>query len=187
MPNLRSMPEEGNFLDILRGHSGVMFPLLDFEQALLRGPSPFSEAERELLVAFVSGVNACSYCQRSHTFVAAEYEVAEELPAALLEDIEGAAVDEKLKPVFHFARKLTETPARITAADTAPLYDAGWDDTAVFHTIAVTSYTNLVNRLVDGIGLEAPDEPLREIAKALKAGGYTGVKDFVAAEGDGAS
>ncbi len=179
MAHLRSMPENGTFLDILKAHAELMFPWLDFEQALLRGPSPLTEGEPELLVAYVSGLNACSYCHRSHTFVASEYDFPEDLPGELLEDLDGAPIDDRLKAVFRFARKLTESPARMTDADADAVYDAGWDDTALFHVIAVTAYTNFVNRLVDGIGLESDDAPLKEIAKMLKATGYASIKEFV--------
>ena len=47
------------------------------------------------------------------------------------------------------------------------------------------TYTNFVNRLVDGIGLEADDPPLKEIAKILKATGYASIKEFV--KGDAGS
>ena len=173
------MPENGTFLDILKAHPELMFPWLDFEQALLRGPSSLSEGERELLVAYVSGLNACSYCHRSHTFAAAEYDFPEDIPAALIEDLDEAPVEDRLKAVFRFACKLTENPARMTDADAEAVYNAGWDDTALFHIIAVTSYTNFVNRLVDGIGLEADDPLLKEIAKMLKATGHASIKELV--------
>jgi uncharacterized peroxidase-related enzyme len=190
------MPENGTFLDILKTHTGLMFPWLDFEQALLRGPSPLSEGEgeRELLVAYVSGLNTCSYCHRCHTFVAAEYGhrchtfvaaeygFPEDLPARLIEDLDTAEIEDQLKAAFRFATKLTESPARMTDGDTAELYDAGWDDGTVFHIIAVISYPNFVNRLVGGIGLEANDGPLREIAKMLKTTGYASIKEFVEGE-----
>jgi alkylhydroperoxidase family enzyme len=37
-------------------------PLIEFHEVLLRGPSPFTEAERELIAAYVSGLNRCRYC-----------------------------------------------------------------------------------------------------------------------------
>lgn len=107
------------------------------------------------------------------------------MPGQLVEDLDGAPIEDRLKAIFRFARKLTESPARMTDADAARVYDEGWDDTALFHVIAVTAYTNFVNRLVDGIGLEADDPPLKEIAKILKATGYASIKEFV--KGDAGS
>jgi AhpD family alkylhydroperoxidase len=49
-------------------------------EALLRGDSPFTVAEREMMAAYVSGVNACRYCQGAHTAAAAkQFGVSEQL------------------------------------------------------------------------------------------------------------
>jgi AhpD family alkylhydroperoxidase len=45
-------------------------PLLDYHQALLRGPSPLSVADRELIAAHVSGLTACRYCRGVRTATA---------------------------------------------------------------------------------------------------------------------
>ena len=43
-----------------------------------------------------------------------------------------------------------------------------------FQATAVAGYTNLVNRIADGVGLDTSDGPLKEIAKHLALGGYNG-------------
>ena len=45
-------------------------PLYDLAQVLLRGPSPLSEAERELIAAHVSHRNDCMFCRNSHAAAA---------------------------------------------------------------------------------------------------------------------
>lgn len=57
---LRSLPETATYIDIFKSYPGLMGHLLEFEQTLLRGPSSFREAERELIAAYVSGLNQCS-------------------------------------------------------------------------------------------------------------------------------
>ena len=41
-------------------------PLYELAQVLLRGESPLSEAERELIAAYVSHLNDCMFCMNSH-------------------------------------------------------------------------------------------------------------------------
>src|SRR6267142_894959 len=41
-------------------------PLYELAQILLRGPSTMSEAERELIAAYVSYRNDCAFCMNSH-------------------------------------------------------------------------------------------------------------------------
>ena len=45
-------------------------PLCDLAEVLLRGPSPLSSAERELIAAYVSHRNGCMFCMNSHAAAA---------------------------------------------------------------------------------------------------------------------
>ena len=91
---------------------------------------------------------------------------------ALLADIETAPIEAKMKPILSYARKLTLSPARMTAADAALVYDAGWDDDALYSTVLVTALFNFYNRLVDGVGLTLPEGYEAEAGKRLSAQGY---------------
>src|SRR3954468_10967172 len=44
--------------------------LYELAQVLLRGESPLSEAERELISAYVSHLNECGFCRDSHAAAA---------------------------------------------------------------------------------------------------------------------
>lgn len=55
MPYLPSLPSDAPLLDVFRAYPDTSSLLLDYRQALLRGPFPFTEAERELIAAYVSG------------------------------------------------------------------------------------------------------------------------------------
>ena len=46
-------------------------PLCELAEALLRGPSTLTNGERELIAAYVSSLNECSYCTDSHAAFAA--------------------------------------------------------------------------------------------------------------------
>jgi AhpD family alkylhydroperoxidase len=67
MAYLPTLPEKATLLDIFRMFPQTNRPLLEFHEVLLRGPSPFTEAERELIAAYVSGLNGCRYCHGVHT------------------------------------------------------------------------------------------------------------------------
>lgn len=107
MPYLSSLPDNAVLLDVFRAHPGTAAPLLDYHEALLRGPSPLSVAERELIAAYVSGLNACGYCHGVHSAVAEAFGVGEGTLTALLDDVDSGPVDERLKPVLRYVSKLT--------------------------------------------------------------------------------
>ncbi len=118
------------------------------------------------------GLNACAYCHATHVAVAAACGVAPDLIKALLADIETAPVEATMKPILSYARKLTLSPARITAADAASVYDAGWNNDALYSTVLVAALFNFYNRLADGVGLALPEGYPAEAGKRLSTQGY---------------
>ena len=55
--------------------------------------------------------------------------------------------------MLRFVRKLTETPARMTEADTESLRGAGFSDEDVLAIVEVAAYYAYVNRVADGLGV----------------------------------
>ena len=175
MAYLRSLPDRAVLRDVFAAFPQTSRPLLDYHQALLRGPSPFSVAERELLAAYVSGLNACDYCHGVHTATAHAFGVDEQLMAGLLDDVDGAPVDAGMKPVLRYVRKLTQTPSRMTAADAEAVFAAGWDERALHDAVSVCALFNLMNRLVEGLGIQAGEDYFRVAAERLTSQGYAGL------------
>jgi uncharacterized peroxidase-related enzyme len=172
MPQLRSLPEQPVMRDLYRTHPATCKPLGEFTEAAMRGPSPFTQAERELIAAYVSGLNGCAYCHGTHVGVAEACGVAPGLVGALLVDIETAPLEANMKPILRYAKKLTLTPTQVTQGDAAEIYDAGWGDDALYSTALVTALFNFYNRLVEGVGLALPDGYVPEAAKRLSTKGY---------------
>jgi uncharacterized peroxidase-related enzyme len=172
MPRLRSLPDQPVMRDLYRAFPASCQPLGELTEAAMRGPSPFTQGQRELIAAYVSGLNACVYCHGTHVGVAEACGVGPDLINALLHDIETAPVEARMKPILRYARKLTLTPARMTEADASAIYHAGWDDDALYSTVLVAALFNFYNRLVDGVGLALPEGYVAEAAKRLSTKGY---------------
>ena len=133
-------------------------PVCAYTQELLRGPSPFTIAERELIAAFVSALNQCDFCHNTHMQTALAYGLDEELLSALLEDIDTAPIDSRLRPVLHYVKKLTQIPSRMVQADADAVFAAGWNEAALYHAVSVCGLFNFYNRLVEGIGIRLTPE-----------------------------
>ena len=150
---------------------GFERPLLELHQKVLRGEdSELTVGQRELIAAFVSGTNACSYCAGAHGATATEFGIEEGLLTALLEDIDASEVDDKLKPIFRFVKKLTLEPAKMIQADADAVFAIGWSERALYDAIAVCCIFYFMNRYVDGIGLNAIPEQFSSEGKILKMG-----------------
>ena len=187
MPFLKSMPADAALLGIFKLHPETALPLLDYHEALLRGVSPLSIGERELIAAFVSALNACSYCHGVHASTATAFGVDPGIFAALLADIDSSAIDERLKPLFRYVKKLTLTPSRMLQADADDVFAAGWTEDALYHAVSVCALFNFMNRLVDGLGIVAKPEYIGLAADRLHSGGYKVLKAIVSDASSGGS
>jgi AhpD family alkylhydroperoxidase len=107
MSYLRSRKPDAGLVQIFQAFPTIARPLLEYHEALLRGDSPFSAAERELIGAYVSGLNGCNHCRA-----------------------------------------------------------VGWTDRALHYAAAICGLFNLMNRLADGLGVEAPESYRKSRRKA---------------------
>ncbi len=158
MPFLSCLPENHHLSDVFKAFPHHVKPLLEYHDVLLRGESPLTLRERELIAAFVSGLNACSFCFGAHRVYAELYGTEEGALDKLLEDIDTAPIDDKLKPLFRYLKKLTEEPSRITQADADAVLTAGWSERALFDAVSVCALFNFMNRIIEGTGTKVnPD------------------------------
>ncbi len=180
-----SLPETAHLADVYRAFPQHVKPLLDYHDALLRGESPLTVAERELIAAFVSGLNACSFCFGAHKLAARAFGVEEATIDALVENVDAAPVDEKLKPILKYVAKLKNLPPRLTPADAKAVFDAGWSERALFDAIEVAALFNYMNRIIEGTGVafDYHAKPLTE--EDLERRRKFGYRDFGRAIGIG--
>lgn len=112
-----SLPDDAGVRHALQLEPEAGRLLIRYHTAVLRGPSPLTEGERELIAAYVSGLNACRYCHGVHSATARAFGIDEGLLGKLIEDEDAAAAPGKLRPILRFARKLTRDQARMAEAD----------------------------------------------------------------------
>jgi uncharacterized peroxidase-related enzyme len=175
MSYLKSLPSETTLLQVFQAYPGPARHLLAFHELLLRGESPFTPGEREMIAAYVSGLNSCDYCHGIHTITAEAFGVPEGVLAAAVADLDSAPVDEKLKPVLAYAGKLTRTPARMTDADAEAVFAAGWDERALHDAVLVCALFNFMNRMVEGLGIRADQAYATTSGERLREAGYAGL------------
>ena len=167
-------------LDVFRAHPGTSRPLLDYHEAVMRGPSAFTVGERELIAAYVSGLNACGYCLGVHRVTAERFGVDRDLLDALLTDLDSArGVEDRMRAVLRYVAKLTIAPADVTRDDALAVLDAGWDDDALHDAASVCGLFNLMNRVVDGMGVTADDNYLDVSGRRLADDGYAALKELL--------
>jgi uncharacterized peroxidase-related enzyme len=178
MPFVPSLPKGATLLNLFKAFPSTSVPLIQFHEALLRGPSPFTEGERELIATYVSGLNHCRYCHGVHSATAQRLGISRELVDSKI-DIDTAAVDAKMRPVLRYARKLTQQPSGVTQADADAIFAAGWEEDALYYTVAVTALFNFMNRLVEGMGIELDPVYVKPASERLAKQGYLPLIDLI--------
>jgi uncharacterized peroxidase-related enzyme len=182
MTYMKSMPD-ADLKELLKSEPDLGVPIAEYHEAMLRGPSPFSIGERELMAAYVSALNACDFCSGEHEVVAERFGVEHGTLAALLDDIDSAPLAENLLPTFHYLHKLTLQPSRMVAADAQAIYAAGWEDPALYHLASLCGLFCFNNRLINGIGIPPHDtDKLQITADRLHARGYASTVAFIKGE-----
>jgi uncharacterized peroxidase-related enzyme len=179
MSFLKCLPPDAVLLQVFQAFPKAARPLLEYHEVLLRGDSPFSPAERELIAAYVSGLNNCNYCRAVHSQTAIALGIDANAVANMLSDGRYEDVGLKMRPVLTFVRKLTLSPGKITVADVDAIFAAGWDDRALHDAVAICALFNLMNRLVNGLGVEAPEAYTKVAAERLAKGGYQQLANFL--------
>ncbi|TBR12577.1 MAG: peroxidase [Rugosibacter sp.] len=172
MAQLKNLPESATLRDVMRTYPRLARVALPLAQEVLRGPGELTPAQRELLFAYGSGLNACHFCHGTHTAVAERLGVDRAAILGALDDIETAPVEARIKPLLRYVKKLTLTPSRMSPADADAVRAAGWNDDALHEAIAVCALHNFFNRWVEGTGVDANEEFFPVNAERLVTEGY---------------
>jgi uncharacterized peroxidase-related enzyme len=148
-----------------------------YHQQILRGDSPLTVAERELIASYVSGLNQCRYCYETHRETAMNFDLSGDLIASLVGDPEVREAPERLRPLLRYARKLTLDQTGIDSSDADAVREAGWSERALHDLILVTAMFNFMNRFVHGHGIHAGPQQWKASGRYLFEQGYSGVVD----------
>ncbi len=166
VPGIRSLvlfrPETGKYL------YGLV-------QVLLRGESPLSEAERELIAAYVSHRNDCLFCRKSHAAAArCLYGTEKEIVDEVLNDMQQSGISDKMKALLHIAGKVQVSGKEVTPEDIARARNFGADDRAIHDTVLIAASFSMINRYVDGLASFTPtDNSIYEEMGKRMAKGYS--------------
>ena len=148
-------------------------PMSRVTQEAMRGPSPWSVGDRELMAAFVSKTNHCEFCTRTHLAVAqGAYRRDKKTVSASLTDLDTTAVEQPLRATLLMLGKLTREHA-VDAEDMRAVLAAGASRQQIEDALAVCFAFNVIGRLADTFGFFVPGpEAFEAGAKYLLARGY---------------
>lgn len=178
MPRYPGLKDDDYLEALFRRFPRGVRPLLELHDALMREASDLDIATRELIAAYVSGLNACQFCYGAHKAMAQAFGVDPVLIETLVTSgPEAAGIDEKLVPLLDYVRQITVEPSKSTDAMAEAVYAAGWSEDALYDAVAVSALYAYMNRILDGAGI-APKPlfaaPTDDELKARREGDYVG-------------
>lgn len=153
MPRLPSLPEGAHLRDLLARFPKNIDPLMTYVNAVMRSEGALSIGERELIAAFVSGLNSCRFCYGSHVIHAEAFGIEPALVKHLLDDLDSSDVPDRMKPLLRYVEKLNTLPNRLVQADVEAVLEQGWSEDALFEAVEVSGLFNMMNRIVEGGGV----------------------------------
>jgi uncharacterized peroxidase-related enzyme len=134
-------------------------PLYELAQVLLRRESPLSEAERELIAAYVSKRNDTMFCMMSHAAASrALYGNDKSIVDDVLSDMQQASISDKMKALLHIAGKVQILGKEVTAEDVAAARKHGANDREIHDTVLIAAAFSMFNRYVDGLASFTPTD-----------------------------
>ncbi|QDK38640.1 carboxymuconolactone decarboxylase family protein [Bdellovibrio sp. NC01] len=143
--------------------------------ALLVEDSSLSRAERELIASYVSWLNECQFCCRSHSAVAsALLDGDKSIVEQVKRDYKTADISDKMKALLEIAGQVQKKALGVSPEMMAKARAAGASDACIHDAVLVASAFCMFNRYVDGLATFAPAEEhaYDMMAVRLKNEGY---------------
>ncbi|XVS67942.1 carboxymuconolactone decarboxylase family protein [Actinosynnema sp. CA-299493] len=150
-------------------------PLNALAEALLRAPNSLPAGERELIAAYVSGLNECRFCRDSHSaFAAAQLDEGMTLVHQVRDDLDTAPVSEKLRALLRIAGAVQQSGRNVTIDLVDAARAHGATDVEVHDTVLIAAAFCMFNRYVDGLGTLPMDDPegYHDSARRIVEHGY---------------
>ncbi len=169
------LPPLPGIAGLLAGHPETAGPLNSLAEALLRGPSPLTPAQRETIAAYVSRRNDCTFCAETHGAVARHLaRDGGSGPHPAPAGDESARTDPQLRALLAIAEKVRVDGRSVTTDDVERARAAGADDRAIHDTVLIAAAFSMFNRYVDGLDTLTPTEPAQyeRRARNLAENGY---------------
>ncbi|MFI6319067.1 carboxymuconolactone decarboxylase family protein [Nonomuraea sp. NPDC050556] len=175
MPHIELHTNEPGIRGLFHYRPETAAPLNALAEVLLRGDSTLSRGERELIAAYVSGLNECRFCANSHSaFAAAQLPEGMHLVNQVHTSPETAPITPKLRSLLTIAAAVQKGGRTVTDHQVTNARSEGATDQEIHDTVLIAAAFCMFNRYVDGLATIAPDDPAayESMANHITTNGY---------------
>ncbi len=143
--------------------------------ALLCTDEGLSRGERELIGAYVSGLNLCTICKNVHSAVAqCHLNANQETVEKTLSDIPHSDLSAKMKALLSIAQSVHRGGTYVRLEQVKLARHLGATDFEIHDTVLIAALFSFFNRYIDGLGVTTDDTPetFMERARRIAEQGY---------------
>jgi uncharacterized peroxidase-related enzyme len=134
-----------------------------------------SEAERELIAAYVSKRNDTMFCMMSHAAASrALYGNDKNIVDEVLKDMQQANISNKMKSLLNIAGKVQILGREVKPEDIDAARNEGATDKEIHDTVLIAAAFSMFNRYVDGLASFTPtdEKEYEDMGKRMAEKGY---------------
>ena len=156
MPHINLPSDFPGIMGLFKYREDTAKPINEFAEVLMRGESPLSAGERDLIAAYVSYRNECNFCTGTHSAIARQL-LKEKSPVvdAVKQDIETADLSDKMKALLKIAGKVRVGGNLVNSEDVEEARKHDASDRELHDTVLIAAAFCMFNRYVDGLANRA--------------------------------
>ncbi|KUN75300.1 alkylhydroperoxidase [Streptomyces bungoensis] len=175
MPHIHLDSDLPGIRGLMTDRPDTAAPLNALADLILRGPSPLTRGERELIAGYVSERNATRFCADTHgAAAAAQLDGGAAVVEAVRHDLDTAPITSLMRALLRIAAEVQQQAAPVSDEAVAAARAAGATDTHLHDTVLIAAAFCMYNRYVSGLATTLPTEPgyYEEAGRRITAHGY---------------
>jgi uncharacterized peroxidase-related enzyme len=127
---------------------------MDFYRTLVYGSSPLTRIQREMIAIVIAQTINCQYCVYHHGDALYRLTKNKDFVKRFKEDYHSVYLAPLEVKMLEFAQRLTREPQFHFQKDIEDLQAEGVSDETILALVMVTGYFNMVDRIIQGLGVE---------------------------------
>lgn len=175
MPHIQTGNSQPGIVSLLFYKKSTGKALSTLAQTVLRGPSPLTSGEREMIAAYVSWLNQCEFCHQSHAASAVcQFTNGDSLIEAYRKDNNISGFSPRMQALLAIASQVQQSGRHVTDEAVAKAKAEGVTDEMLHDAVLVAAAFCMYNRYVDGLKTPLPEkhEEYADMGKRLSTSGY---------------
>ncbi|WP_295906208.1 carboxymuconolactone decarboxylase family protein [uncultured Bdellovibrio sp.] len=175
MPHIQLNNDMPGIIGLMGFRPETAKPLNELAETLLVGPSSLTRGEREMIASYVSNLNNCQFCTRSHSAIAGvlledNFDLVEQVKT----NFETAPISSKLKSLLKIAGQVQKQALGVSEEMIKNAKAQGATDIEIHDTVLIAAAFCMYNRYVDGLRATTPDATpvYHDIGRRIAQTGY---------------